>query len=144
MRATRRLLFQGVGKDATPFPGLLYFTLDPYLILLSVKQGSIKYHFFWVFGMTWPGIEPRSPRPLANTLSTRPVVKISNINMEKRLANNNGNVLLKKFRPLVYQNILKSIKHLLQYRNIHYSFGNKTKLDNIFKKGRSFLTVQLS
>ena len=30
---------------ATPFPGLLYFTLDTYLILLSVKQGGIKYHF---------------------------------------------------------------------------------------------------
>ena len=27
-------------------PGLLYFTLDPYLIMLSVKQGYIKYHFF--------------------------------------------------------------------------------------------------
>ena len=50
------------------FPGLLYFTLDPYLIMLSVKQGGIKYHF-WVFGMTRPGIEPRSPGPLANTLT---------------------------------------------------------------------------
>ena len=27
------------------FPGLLYFTLDPYLLMLSVKQGSIKYQF---------------------------------------------------------------------------------------------------
>ena len=27
------------------FPGLLHFTLDMNLILLSVKQGSIKYHF---------------------------------------------------------------------------------------------------
>ena len=27
------------------FPGLLYFTLDPYLIMLSVKQEGIKYHF---------------------------------------------------------------------------------------------------
>ena len=32
------------GGDYT-FPGLLHFTLDPYLILLSVKQGGIKYHF---------------------------------------------------------------------------------------------------
>ena len=32
-------------KDATPFPGLLHFTLDWYLIMLSVKQGGIKYHF---------------------------------------------------------------------------------------------------
>ena len=41
---------------ATLFPRLLNFTLDPYLIMLSVKQGGIKYHF-WVFGMTQPGIE---------------------------------------------------------------------------------------
>ncbi len=26
-------------------PGLLHFTLDPYLITLSVKQGGNKYHF---------------------------------------------------------------------------------------------------
>ena len=25
---------QGVGDGATPFPGLLHFTLDPYLIML--------------------------------------------------------------------------------------------------------------
>ena len=28
-----------------PFAGLLHFTLDMYLILLSVKQGGIKYPF---------------------------------------------------------------------------------------------------
>ena len=27
------------------FPGLLLFTLDTHLIMLSVKQGHIKYHF---------------------------------------------------------------------------------------------------
>ena len=38
-------------------------TLDLYLIILSVKQVGIKYHFFFFFflslwfGMTWPGIE---------------------------------------------------------------------------------------
>ena len=52
---------------ATPFPGLLHFTIDPYLIVLSVKQGGIKYHF-WVFGMTRRGVEPRFPGPLANGL----------------------------------------------------------------------------
>ena len=35
--------------------------------MLSVKQGSIKYHSC-VFGTIRPKIEPRSPRPLANTL----------------------------------------------------------------------------
>ena len=39
------LLHQGVEDGATPFQGLLYFTFDPYLIMLSVKQGGIKYHF---------------------------------------------------------------------------------------------------
>ena len=39
---------------------MLHFTFDPYFIMLSVKQGSIKYHF-WVFGMT-----------LANTLTIMP------------------------------------------------------------------------
>ena len=36
------LLHRGVGKGATPFAGLLHFTLDTYLILLSVKQRGIK------------------------------------------------------------------------------------------------------
>ena len=50
----RQLQYQGVGKGATPFPGLLHFTLDPYLIMLSVKQGGIKYHFLslW-YDSTW-------------------------------------------------------------------------------------------
>ena len=26
-------------------PGLLHFTLDTYLIMLSIRHGSIKYHF---------------------------------------------------------------------------------------------------
>ena len=29
----------------SPFLRLLHFTLDTYLIMLSVKQGGIKYHF---------------------------------------------------------------------------------------------------
>ena len=59
----------------TPFPELLHFTLDTYLILLSVKQGGIKYHFK-IFGMTRPGIEPRFPGSLTNTLPTRPVSRL--------------------------------------------------------------------
>ena len=36
------------------FPGWLYFTLDLHLIMLSVKQGGIKYHFLslW-YDSTW-------------------------------------------------------------------------------------------
>ena len=42
------------GGGFTPFPGLLHFTLDTYLIMLSVKQGGIKYHFMslW-YDSTW-------------------------------------------------------------------------------------------
>ena len=43
--------------------------------MLSVKQGGIKYHFSWVFGMTRPGIEPQSPKPLANTLLIKPMAQ---------------------------------------------------------------------
>ena len=53
------------------FPWIAPLYTWPYLIVLTVKQGSIKYHF-WVFGMTQPGIEPRSPRPLVNTLTIMP------------------------------------------------------------------------
>ena len=50
----RWLLHQGVGEGATPFPGLLHFTFDAYLIMLSVKQGGIKNHFLslW-YHSTW-------------------------------------------------------------------------------------------
>ena len=36
------------------FPWIAHFTLDTYLILLSVKQGCIKYHFYslW-YDSTW-------------------------------------------------------------------------------------------
>ena len=39
-------LHQDVGEGATSFSGLLHFILDLYSIMLNVKQGSIKYHFF--------------------------------------------------------------------------------------------------
>ena len=43
-----------LGESATPFQGLLHFTLDPHLIVLSVKQGGIKYDFLslW-YDSTW-------------------------------------------------------------------------------------------
>ena len=48
------LLHQGVGEGATPFPGLLHFTHDTYLISPTSKQGDIKYHFksLW-YEATW-------------------------------------------------------------------------------------------
>ena len=40
--------------------------------MLSVKQGGIKY-YFWVFGMTRPRIEPRSPGTMANSVTIVPM-----------------------------------------------------------------------
>ena len=51
---------------------LFHFTLDPYFIMLSVNKGASR-TIFWVFSMTRPGIEPWFPRPLVNTLPTRPI-----------------------------------------------------------------------
>ena len=34
-----------IGVGATPFLGLLHFSLDTHLNILSVKQGCFKYHF---------------------------------------------------------------------------------------------------
>ena len=55
-----------VAEDTTPFTGLVHFTLDPYFIMLSIKEAASGI-IFWIFGMTQSGIEPWSPRPLANT-----------------------------------------------------------------------------
>ena len=45
-----------------------------HLLMLRVKQGGIKYHFL-SFGMTRPGIEPRSPGRLAKTLLIKPMAR---------------------------------------------------------------------
>ena len=50
------LLYRDVGVGVTLFLRFLHFTLDPYLIM----QGGINYQF-WVFEITRPRIEPRSP-----------------------------------------------------------------------------------
>ena len=59
--ATFRLPFQelrqrGVKEGVTAFPGLLYFALNTYLIMLRAKQRCNRQPF-WVFGMTRPGIK---------------------------------------------------------------------------------------
>ena len=41
----QQLRQRGVEEGATSFPVLFHFTLDSYLIVLSAKQGDIKYHF---------------------------------------------------------------------------------------------------
>ena len=41
-------------EGTLPFPGLLYFTLDMYLIMLCIKQGVMKFLFLslW-YDLTW-------------------------------------------------------------------------------------------
>ena len=63
-----------------PFLELLHFTLDTYLVLLSVKHEGIKYHFK-VFCMTRPGIKTRSPGPLRNTLPMRTMTRSSKLKL---------------------------------------------------------------
>ena len=55
----------------TPFPGLLHFTIDPYLIMPSVKE--VLSTIVWVFDITWARTEPKSLKPLVNTLTNGPI-----------------------------------------------------------------------
>ena len=49
---------------ATSFPGWLHIIFDPYLIILSAKQCSIKYHFLNIwYDSTWKWI------PVSRTIS---------------------------------------------------------------------------
>ena len=67
--------YRKVGPSATSFPGLLHLALDPYLIMLSVKQRGIKHHFLslW-YDSTWDWTLV-SPGLLANTLTILPISK---------------------------------------------------------------------
>ena len=56
-------------------PGLLHFTLDPDLIMLSViKMASST--IFSVIDMIQPGIKPRSSRLLVNILLIKPIADL--------------------------------------------------------------------
>ena len=54
-------------------------TLDLYLIIQSVEQGGIKYHFR-VFGMIRPRIKSRSLELLSNTLTILPMGQLKEQN----------------------------------------------------------------
>ena len=69
-----------VGEIATYFPGLFHFTLDIYFIMLSVKQGDIKYHFLCLwYDSTWDSLieyeefSNRSIWPINGTLTGTPL-----------------------------------------------------------------------
>ena len=69
------------GRALTPFPGLLHFTLDTNLL-------NVSRTIFWIFVITRPGIELRSPGPLANTLPTRPYIYIYLLKDKIKLSKN--------------------------------------------------------
>ena len=51
-------------EGTTPFPGLLHFNIDSHLIVLSAKQGGIKYHFFETLVWVDMGLNPGLPNHL--------------------------------------------------------------------------------
>ena len=94
----------------SPFPWFLYFTLDPYLIMLSVKKGSTKYHF-WVFSMTQVGIESRYPRQSVNILPFMPMSgKVSRVfaNGSGDLGLIPGRVIPKTFKMVIDTSLLNT------------------------------------
>ena len=87
------------GRYPFPWIALLY----PYLILLSVMQVGIKYHF-WVFGMTRPEIEPRSSGSLANTLTIMPISGI-NTNSTHKLKKKHDSDEIQRWYKVIGQNL---------------------------------------
>ena len=56
-----------VGEGVTPFSRLLHFSLDPYFIMLRIKQGGIKYRFLSLrYVTTWDFI------PVSRTIGENP------------------------------------------------------------------------
>ena len=50
--------------------------------MLSAKQVASS-TIFLSFGMTQPGIEPQSPRPLVNTLFIRPILSFNTYTFDR-------------------------------------------------------------
>ena len=73
LKAPFSVVHWGIGEGATLFPGLLHFTLDPFLIMLSFKQSGIKYQFLspwynstWDWTpVSWAIFEHSTPRPFS-------------------------------------------------------------------------------
>ena len=114
--------------STTPFTRFLHFTHDPYLIMLIVNQEGIKYHF-WVFGMTRPGIEPRSLGPLMNTL---PIIA-------KVFSNLCRGVIMgaKKQRQIIQGNLRKEI--VTTSGKIKYSFIAISPKSTLNRSGCTYL-----
>ena len=93
---------------------------------------------FWVFGMTWPRIEPRSPGPLANTLLIRPMVRYSKqINLEGKTFEFKASV--NSIRVMVVGNEIGDSKFKCWMRLFVFHF----MLMTLWKAWTHFLPAQL-
>ena len=61
------------GHYSIPWIASLYSWSLPYNAEFLAQRYQVT--FFWVFGMTQPGIEPQSPEPLVNTLLIWPMAR---------------------------------------------------------------------
>ena len=113
---TRFLIATTPGINSYYFQGFLNFTLDLYLIMLRLKQGGTQYHF-WVFDMTRPGIEPRSPGPLTNTLPYRPMGSTTNSSILGLLLH----ICSKLFKQLIY--LYMQVKEKWEKRSLPVNFN---------------------
>ena len=85
--------------------------------MLSVKAASRT--IFWVFGITWPGIEPWSPWHLANTLPAVPIV-LKTLNIR--------NELLKTYNLSVDRADTLNYIHFLLYDSYVSSWNEVTEV----------------
>ena len=115
-------LFNSYNTEVYTFLWISPLTLDLYLIMLSVKQISIKY-YLWVFGMTRPGIKHRSPGPLANTRTIM------------LLANRPGD--LGSIRARVIPKTLKMVCDTSLFNTPQYKVRIKSKVEQSMKRSRT-------
>ena len=79
-------IYYSVGKSAISFPRLLHFTLDPYLKMLSFKQGDIKYHFLNFLVCLIPRLNPCVSDQLWNQHSIK-IISNKKMILRNRIAN---------------------------------------------------------
>ena len=94
------------------------------LIMLSAKQGGIKYHFFWVFGMTQLGIEPRSPRPLVNTLLIRPMARFIGVELYRSVWVNTFKITMWYLRIKVLRNKFDALQEISEILTLNDKYEN--------------------
>ena len=91
-----------------------------------VLSKEVSSTIFKVFGMTWLWIEPRSPRPLANTLPTRP--KFLNLGYSQFFTGSSVSRQLLRVRELsaiaflLHASIIAKNKNIILYFLYSYVF----------------------